>query len=350
MIRFQIEYKLKLHANSPHRLAKLVTQLRWRLVQGGGSALYELGVLDNGTLVGLTHKEMSETLDTLRRMLSTLGGGEVRISRVFRVGGGGSAEASAADNSGGDSSDSDGGRRTLFSSLFPSFHVDPAADPDSYGYTPDDETDSGNPKPFRPTHPDPPLSTIVLPIAIKQSPHPERTPQERAILKRQKRDIRRAKLQEENDWLPPVRQRSSPVHKPHPNSHHTTYSGNPGERKPGLPPKGTKRKPPSAKTLAKLAAMPAVCPYKPRVATAEGEEKFVVEACVIKIGRISGSGGRTSSSEERDGGGSEDDSFAFEESDDKLGLEGDVLEGEGWRFIDFDSLPRVRGRSMTSSD
>ncbi|ORY72221.1 hypothetical protein BCR35DRAFT_315182 [Leucosporidium creatinivorum] len=343
-----IEYKLKLHANSPHRLAKLVTQLRWRLVQGGGSALYELGVLDNGSLVGLTRKEMDETLDTLRRMLATLGGGEVRISRVFRVGG--SAEASAADSSGGDSSDGDGGRRPSFSSLFPSFHVDPAADPNSYGYNPDDETDSSNPKPFRPTHPNPPLSTIVLPIAIKQSPHPERTPEERAFLKRQKRDVRRAKRQEENDWVPPIRHRPPPVHKPRPPPTESTTPAAPDDGKPGLPPKGTKRKPPSAKTLAKLAAMPAECPYKPRVATADGEEKFVIEACVIKSTRSSGSRGRrSSSSEERDGAGSEEDSFAVEESEDDPGLDEDVLDGEGWRFIDFDSLPRVRGGSMTSS-
>lgn len=315
-------------------------------MQGGGSALYELGVLDNGTLVGLTRHDMDETLDTLRRMLSSLGGGEVRISRVFRVGGGGSAEASA-NSSGGDSSDGDGERRFSFSSLFPSFHVDPATDPDSYGYDHGDETD--HPKPFRPTHPNPPLSTIVLPIAIKQSPHPERTPEERAILKRQKRDVRRAKRQEENDWIPPVRPRPPPVHKLRPPPLHSTSISTSGDGKPGLPPKGTKRKPPSAKTLAKLATMPPVCPYKPRVATADGEEKFVIEACVIKSTRSSGSGGRSSSSEERDGAASGGDDFAVEGREDDPGSAEDVLDGEGWRFIDFDSLPRVRGGSTTSS-
>lgn len=312
--------------------------------------MYELGVLDNGTLVGLTRLEMEETLETLGRMLATFGGGEIRVSRVLRVGG--SAEATSATD-GSDSSDGDTRRRPSFSALFPSFHVDPAVDPDSYLPPLDDgesTSSSSHSKPFRPTHPHPPLSTLVLPIAIKRAPHPERTPEERAQLKRQKRDVRRAKRQEENDWIPPVRYRPPPGHRA-PRPPHLAPSTPAGGTGVGQPKQQgqQKRKSPSAKTLAKLAAMPAECPFKPRAASAEGEEKFVVEAVVIK--RSQGvSGGRTSSSEERGGvgTGSEEDSVAVEESEDDVPVDEDVLDGEGWRYIDFDSLPRIRGGSMSS--
>ncbi|KAM0748232.1 hypothetical protein T439DRAFT_76723 [Meredithblackwellia eburnea MCA 4105] len=73
-----IEYKLRLNTPTPIRLAKLQTQLKWRLVEGGGMALYELGVLDDGTLVGLSFEDMTESLETLGKMLEGLGGGEIK--------------------------------------------------------------------------------------------------------------------------------------------------------------------------------------------------------------------------------------------------------------------------------
>lgn len=43
-----IEYKLKLINPSKQRLDHLVTQLNWRLKEGNGEALYEIGVADTG--------------------------------------------------------------------------------------------------------------------------------------------------------------------------------------------------------------------------------------------------------------------------------------------------------------
>lgn len=296
--------------------------------------MYELGVLDNGTLVGLARDEMENTLQTLGRMLATFGGGEVKITRTLRVGGAVDPPTEGEEGSGGDSSDGGLRRRQSFSNLFPSFHVAPAADPDSYSASLDDDG-SGPPKPFRPTHPNPPLSTILLPITIKQAPHPERTPEERALLKRQKRDVRREKRQAENDYFPPTRHRPPPAHKHQPRP--TSVDVQP------LSAPTVKKKKPTSKTLAKIAAIPAVCPFKPR-ATTEGEPKYVVEAVVIKNTRPAvGGGGRASSSED-------DGPFAVEESEEDAAVsDADVLDGEGWRFIDFDSLPRLRRGSTTSS-
>ncbi|KAK9456403.1 hypothetical protein V1511DRAFT_510215 [Dipodascopsis uninucleata] len=63
-----IEYKLHMVSPSPARLAQLTTQLQWRLTQGQGQAIYEIGVADNGNLVGLHGSEIYLSLHTLKLM------------------------------------------------------------------------------------------------------------------------------------------------------------------------------------------------------------------------------------------------------------------------------------------
>ena len=46
----------------------LVTQMKWRLQEGQGEAIYEIGVEDNGVLAGLTDHEMKASMDTLHTM------------------------------------------------------------------------------------------------------------------------------------------------------------------------------------------------------------------------------------------------------------------------------------------
>ncbi len=57
-----IEYKLKVVINNPERLEELATQLNYRLNEGGGEAFYELGVSDEGELIGLEEEEAKITL------------------------------------------------------------------------------------------------------------------------------------------------------------------------------------------------------------------------------------------------------------------------------------------------
>ncbi|KAL9937370.1 hypothetical protein V8E36_003779 [Tilletia maclaganii] len=79
-----IEYKLKLLPPTRDRFNRLVTQLKWRLLQGGGMAIYEIGVLDDGALVGLSRREMRASLDTLEAMAVHLGA-RVEVRRVVVV-------------------------------------------------------------------------------------------------------------------------------------------------------------------------------------------------------------------------------------------------------------------------
>ncbi|KAI0251065.1 hypothetical protein BJV78DRAFT_1154670 [Lactifluus subvellereus] len=79
-----VEYKLHLINPSPARFARLVTQMKWRLLEGGGQAIYELGVTDSGALVGLAPDDLRATLDTLHAMAAEIGA-RVVISKEIEV-------------------------------------------------------------------------------------------------------------------------------------------------------------------------------------------------------------------------------------------------------------------------
>ncbi|XP_015924982.1 GTP-binding protein 2 [Parasteatoda tepidariorum] len=68
-----VEYKLKLLNPSKSRFEHLVTQMKWRLREGQGEAIYTIGVSDSGKLIGLDDREMKESLHTLYRMAEKLG-------------------------------------------------------------------------------------------------------------------------------------------------------------------------------------------------------------------------------------------------------------------------------------
>lgn len=79
-----IEYKLKILSPNPARFEKLTTQLKWRLLEGGGIALYEIGVLDDGTLIGLNLHQMEESLTNLSKMAHELNS-YIEISHVIQL-------------------------------------------------------------------------------------------------------------------------------------------------------------------------------------------------------------------------------------------------------------------------
>lgn len=67
-----IEYKLKLINPSKQRFEHLVTQMKWRLREGNGEAIYEIGVSDSGQLHGLSDADMTCSLHTLNQMARKL--------------------------------------------------------------------------------------------------------------------------------------------------------------------------------------------------------------------------------------------------------------------------------------
>ena len=59
---------MKLVHLSASRFEHLVTQLKWRLQEGQGEAIYEIGIEDNGTLAGLSADDLEASIKTLERM------------------------------------------------------------------------------------------------------------------------------------------------------------------------------------------------------------------------------------------------------------------------------------------
>ncbi|MEM1537884.1 MAG: GTP-binding protein [Candidatus Nezhaarchaeales archaeon] len=87
-----VEYKLKVMPKDEERLEKLASQMKYRLNEGGGEAIYELGVSDKGELVGLTIEEYEESLRHLEEVAKRVGAtcsvvrkGEVRGRIVAEV-------------------------------------------------------------------------------------------------------------------------------------------------------------------------------------------------------------------------------------------------------------------------
>lgn len=76
------EYKYYILPASADRFDRLVTQLRWRLNEGDGSCLYEIGVLDDGTLEGISMSRMRESLSYLCAMAQVLGA-QVTMRRLI---------------------------------------------------------------------------------------------------------------------------------------------------------------------------------------------------------------------------------------------------------------------------
>lgn len=68
-----VEYKLKFEDVDEERFRRLVTQLIYRLEEGGGEAFYELGLMDDGTPVGLDEEEARRAMEVFERMVKEAG-------------------------------------------------------------------------------------------------------------------------------------------------------------------------------------------------------------------------------------------------------------------------------------
>jgi GTPase len=60
-----IEYKRKLINKSQSRIEKLASQMKYRCEEGGSECIYNIGVDDDGTMLGITEEEYEETINTL---------------------------------------------------------------------------------------------------------------------------------------------------------------------------------------------------------------------------------------------------------------------------------------------
>ena len=61
-----VEYKFKLIEKNNDRINNLVTQMRYRVDEGNGEAIYVIGIMDDGEMVGITKEEYTKTIMTLK--------------------------------------------------------------------------------------------------------------------------------------------------------------------------------------------------------------------------------------------------------------------------------------------
>lgn len=76
------EYKLRLVNVPANRLEEIATQLKYRLEEGMGEAIYEIGVTDEGEIVGLKSVDKEESLVTLSRAAEKIGAKSTLIREV----------------------------------------------------------------------------------------------------------------------------------------------------------------------------------------------------------------------------------------------------------------------------
>ena len=74
-----VEYKLKLIQPSRDRLEELASQIRYRLAEKGGEALYILGVSDSGEPLGISDEEADASMQSLGKAAELAG---ARISKI----------------------------------------------------------------------------------------------------------------------------------------------------------------------------------------------------------------------------------------------------------------------------
>eukprot|EP01064_Diplonema_japonicum_P022938 TRINITY_DN3323_c3_g1_i1.p1 TRINITY_DN3323_c3_g1~~TRINITY_DN3323_c3_g1_i1.p1 ORF type:complete len:587 (+),score=85.97 TRINITY_DN3323_c3_g1_i1:64-1761(+) len=67
-----VEYKWKLVKVAKERLQHLITQMKYRVMEGNGECLYEIGVDDSGHPKGLEEDEYQESIRTIRTMADHL--------------------------------------------------------------------------------------------------------------------------------------------------------------------------------------------------------------------------------------------------------------------------------------
>lgn len=60
-----VEYKLKLIDRTEQQLEHIACQMRYRCEEGNGECIYNLGVFDDGTIIGITQAEYDETIRAL---------------------------------------------------------------------------------------------------------------------------------------------------------------------------------------------------------------------------------------------------------------------------------------------
>ncbi|AWR96620.1 elongation factor 1-alpha [Acidianus sulfidivorans JP7] len=80
----KIEYKLILSDVSEERLQELATQMKFRIEEGGGEAIYIVGVDDDGEVIGLSKEDLENTIAELEKIARIINA-EIVHKRIVEI-------------------------------------------------------------------------------------------------------------------------------------------------------------------------------------------------------------------------------------------------------------------------
>ena len=78
------EYKYRLTMFSQTKEERFVSQMKYRLYEGKGKALYIIGIKDDGTPIGLNRDELIDTLEIFKSLANKI---NVKINNIRIYGG-----------------------------------------------------------------------------------------------------------------------------------------------------------------------------------------------------------------------------------------------------------------------
>ncbi len=62
------EYKLKITTQDKNRIDQLATQMKWRLNEGNGKAIYYIGIDDDGNIKGISLEDYKKTITNFNKI------------------------------------------------------------------------------------------------------------------------------------------------------------------------------------------------------------------------------------------------------------------------------------------
>tara|TARA_B100000963_G_scaffold113773_1_gene99026 strand:+ start:3665 stop:4036 length:372 start_codon:yes stop_codon:yes gene_type:complete len=77
-----VEYKLKFEYMNDLKIKKYATQMKFRIIEGNGEAVYLIGVQDNGQIIGLPKSEVEYSIDILKKMAQEI---DSCIKQVIKI-------------------------------------------------------------------------------------------------------------------------------------------------------------------------------------------------------------------------------------------------------------------------
>lgn len=77
-----VEYKLRFESMDEDKIKKYATQMKFRLIEGKGEAIYLIGVEDNGQIIGLPHSDIDSSIDIMHKITKEI---DSEVKQIIKI-------------------------------------------------------------------------------------------------------------------------------------------------------------------------------------------------------------------------------------------------------------------------